>query len=59
MIHALSGTIPAAGQFGNVSLSDGAIEYAKTHYDLQEAFMIFQEDADQAYPGWKEKLDVR
>ena len=80
-----------AGHFGNISLSDGVIEYAKTHEEIiaisynhiylyfykylivsklyvsyrytiytheeiKGAFLTFPEDADQIYPGWKEKL---
>jgi hypothetical protein len=45
-----------AGAYGDVSLSDGIIEYAKTHEDIKGAFLTFQKDADQIYPGWKEKL---
>ncbi|CAE8708011.1 unnamed protein product [Polarella glacialis] len=45
-----------AGKFGDVSLSDGIIEFAKTHQELKGAFLTFQKDADQIYPGWKEKL---
>ncbi|CAE8674687.1 unnamed protein product [Polarella glacialis] len=45
-----------AGKFGDVSLSDGIIEFAKTHEELKGAFLTFQKDADQIYPGWKEKL---
>merc|ERR1712063_88295 len=45
-----------AGTYGNVSLSDGVIEYAKTHEELKGAFLTFQKDSDQIYPGWKEKL---
>merc|ERR1712203_292669 len=45
-----------AGMYGDVSLSDGVIEYAKTHEELKGAFLTFQKDADQIYPGWKEKL---
>jgi hypothetical protein len=44
------------GKFGDVSLSDGVIEYAKTHEESKGAFLTFQKDADQIYPGWKEKL---
>merc|ERR1719510_2410461 len=44
-----------AGMYGDVSLSDGVIEYAKTHEELKGAFLTFQKDADQIYPGWKEK----
>jgi len=32
------------------------IEYAKTHDELKGAFLTFQKDSDQIYPGWKEKL---
>ncbi|KAL9139347.1 rubisco, partial [Amphidinium carterae] len=45
-----------AGLFGDISLSDGVIEYAKTHEEMKGAFLTFQKDADQIYPGWKEKL---
>jgi hypothetical protein len=45
-----------AGTYGDVSLSDGLIEFAKTHEELKGAFLTFQKDADQIYPGWKEKL---
>merc|ERR1711972_828221 len=45
-----------ADMFGDVSLSDGIIEYAKTHEELKGAFLTFQKDADQIYPGWKEQL---
>jgi ribulose-bisphosphate carboxylase large chain len=45
-----------AGKYGNVSLSDGVIEFAKTHEEIKGAFLTFQKDADQIYPGWKEKL---
>merc|ERR1712134_249337 len=45
-----------SGMYGEVSLSDGVIEYAKTHEELKGAFLTFQKDADQIYPGWKEKL---
>merc|ERR1712159_393547 len=44
------------GTYGEVSLSDGVIEYAKTHEEIKGAFLTFQKDADQIYPGWKEKL---
>mmetsp|Transcript_78150 Transcript_78150/g.171342 ORF Transcript_78150/g.171342 Transcript_78150/m.171342 type:complete len:962 (-) Transcript_78150:323-3208(-) len=44
------------GKYGNVPLSEGVIEYAKTHEELKGAFLTFQNDADQIYPGWKEKL---
>merc|ERR1719386_41631 len=45
-----------SGAYGDVSLSDGIIEYAKSHEELKGAFLTFQKDADQIYPGWKEKL---
>merc|ERR1712129_527600 len=45
-----------AGTYGDVSLSDGVVEYAKTHEEIKGAFLTFQKDADQIYPGWKEKL---
>merc|ERR1712203_679357 len=45
-----------AGTYGNISLSDGVIEYAKTHEEIKGAFLTFQKDADQIYPGWKEQL---
>merc|ERR1712178_479074 len=44
------------GTYGDISLSDGVIEYAKTHEEIKGAFLTFQKDADQIYPGWKEKL---
>jgi len=45
-----------AGTYGDISLSDGVVEYAKTHEEIKGAFLTFQKDADQIYPGWKEKL---
>lgn len=45
-----------AGTYGDVSLADGIIEYAKTHEELKGAFLTFQKDADQIFPGWKEQL---
>merc|ERR1719428_1563512 len=45
-----------AGAYGDISLSDGVIEFAKTHEEMKVAFLTFQKDADQIYPGWKEKL---
>jgi len=45
-----------AGNYGDVSLSDGIVEHAKTHEELKAAFLTFQKDADQIYKGWKEKL---
>merc|ERR1712127_423388 len=47
-----------SGQFGDISLSDGVIEYAKTHEELKGAFLTFQKDSDQVYPGWKEKASA-
>ena len=47
-----------AGQYGNISLSDGVIEFAKTHEEIKGAFLTFQKDADQIYPGWKESCMV-
>merc|ERR1712178_519779 len=44
------------GTYGDISLSDGVIEYAKTREEIKGAFLTFQKDADQIYPGWKEKL---
>ena len=32
------------------------VEYAKEHEELAGAFESFSEDADQIYPGWREKL---
>merc|ERR1711966_414895 len=43
-----------AGAYGDISLSDGVIEFAKTHEEIKGAFLTFQKDADQIYPGWKE-----
>ncbi|CAE7477412.1 rbcL, partial [Symbiodinium sp. KB8] len=45
-----------AGQCGNISLSHGLIEFTNTHQKNKGAFLTFQKDADQIYPGWKEKL---
>ncbi|CAE7219523.1 rbcG [Symbiodinium sp. CCMP2592] len=45
-----------SGQYGNVSLSDGVVEFAKTHKEIKGAFLTFPKDADEIYPGWKEKL---
>merc|ERR1712203_458518 len=45
-----------AGTCGDISLSNGVIEYAKTHEEIKGAFLTFQKDADQIYPGWKEQL---
>jgi len=32
------------GTYGDISLSDGIIEYAKTHEELKGAFLTFQKD---------------
>ncbi|CAE7240504.1 rbcG, partial [Symbiodinium sp. CCMP2456] len=45
-----------SGQYGSVSLSDGVVEFAKTHEEIKGAFLTFPKDADEIYPGWKEKL---
>ena len=45
-----------AGSYGGDPLSDAVVEYAKTHVELKCAFMTYQSDADQIYPGWREKL---
>ncbi len=45
------------GNFDDVSPSDCVIQYAKTHEEIKGAFHTFQKEADQIYPGWKEKLD--
>jgi hypothetical protein len=46
-----------AGKYGDVSFcSNGVIEYAKTHEKIKGAFLAFQKDAGQIYPGWKHKL---
>jgi hypothetical protein len=37
-------------------LSDGIIEYARTHEETKGAFLTLRKDADQIYPGWKEQL---
>ncbi len=34
------------------------VDYAKDHPELARAFLSFQADADQFYPGWREALDV-
>ena len=44
-----------AGAYGDVSLSDGVIEYARTYEEIKGAFFTIQKDADQIYPGWKER----
>ena len=45
-----------AGQYGNISLNEAVIEFAKTHEELKGAFLTFQKDADEIYPGWREQL---
>jgi hypothetical protein len=46
-----------AGKYGDVSFcSNGVIEYAKAHEKIKGAFLAFQKDAGQIYPGWKDKL---
>jgi hypothetical protein len=40
-----------AGKFGNVSLSNGVIDYAKTHEKIKGAFLTFHKDANQIFPG--------
>ena len=45
-----------AGAYGEISLSDGGIDVAEAHEEIKGAFLTFQKDADQIYPGWKEKL---
>jgi len=42
-----------AGTYGDVSLSVGVVEYAKTHEEIKAAFLTFQKDADHIYPGGK------
>ena len=34
------------------------IEWAKEHPEFARAFVSFPKDADQIYPGWREKLGV-
>ena len=34
------------------------IEYARTHREFARAFESFPKDADQIYPGWRQKLGV-
>jgi len=34
------------------------VDYAKDHEELRGALETFQEDADNLYPGWREKLGV-
>ncbi|MDH4121336.1 MAG: ribulose-bisphosphate carboxylase [Deltaproteobacteria bacterium] len=34
------------------------VDYAKDHKELAGAFATFQKDADQFYPGWRDKLKV-
>lgn len=34
------------------------VDYAKEHKELKGAFETFSADADEIFPGWREKLDV-
>jgi ribulose-bisphosphate carboxylase large chain len=34
------------------------VEYAKEHKELARAFESFAKDADEIYPGWRQKLGV-
>ena len=43
-----------AGTFEDVPLSVGVVDYTYTHEEINVAFLIFLNDADQTYPGWKE-----
>ena len=45
-----------SGMYGNVSLSEGVMQFAKTHAEIKGAFLTFPEEADQLYPGWRAKL---
>ena len=47
-----------AGELGNISLSDGIIEFAKTHKELKKAFFVFKKDADELYGSWRERLCI-
>jgi len=44
------------GAYGDASLEDAVIEYARTHSELQGAFSRSSAIADELYPGWKKKL---
>ena len=44
------------GMWGDVSWTEGILEYAKTHAVLWMTFLAFRQDADKLYPGWQEKL---
>jgi len=44
------------GAYGDASLEDAVIEYARTHSELQSAFTRSSALADELFPGWKEKL---
>ncbi|CAE7366165.1 rbcG, partial [Symbiodinium sp. KB8] len=48
-----------SGQYGSISLSDGVIEFAKTHDEMKCLFLTFRRDADRIYPGWREKLGYK
>ena len=39
-----------------VSSSKLAVLSDRLHEEIKGAFLTFQKDADQIYPGWKEKL---
>ncbi|MCR4332947.1 MAG: ribulose-bisphosphate carboxylase [Sulfuricaulis sp.] len=35
------------------------VEYAKSHRELARAFQSFPQDADNLYPGWRDKLGIK
>ena len=45
-----------AGVYGDLSLSDGVIEHAKTLKGIKGSFLTFQQYADSIYPGWRQQL---
>eukprot|EP00974_Lingulodinium_polyedra_P051792 4980086-Lingulodinium_polyedra.AAC.1 len=45
-----------AGNNGDVSTSEGFIEYAEAHEELKDVFLSFQKGSDLIGVGWKEKL---
>ena len=45
-----------SGMYGNVSLSEGVMQFAKTHAEIKGAFLTFPEEADRLYAGWRAKL---
>jgi len=49
-----AGKLWEAGTFEDESLWDGVVDYTDTHEETKGAFLIFLNDADQIYPGWKE-----